>query len=389
MSRFALVACALLACAHAEQKKLTRDPLEAACAFAGGQACRELGWKALHGSPSGSADRAAARFFMEGCETKDAQSCVDLGALYAVGRGVRKDDARACALGLADACGRAGLPVEGEPRQPTEPIAPRAGAADRAPPSAQESAAAIEHAEAYARYFIARDLHERLGVTRAALEAEPPAPEDDFRLVRRLAELRRWTVSDCLPVYVYPNQNAAPANAWVSFGIGADGRTRTVRVARTVSDAAAESHERCIAAAVARWEFPAPRVGGRIWLRIAGTGPRRELPVTESGPPAGSGASDAPAYAMAGYTKPAMADPGCVQKRIRVPRGTPPGNITAKFAVGANGDVSRFEVMGPADASIELARALDEAIASCRFIPGKDPEGSPVPIWVILPVRFR
>ncbi len=382
----ALVPFALLACAHAGKvPPPARDPLEAACESSGGRYCRELGWKALRGPASAAADRTAARLFMEGCETKDAQSCADLGALYAVGRGVRRDDARACALGLADACARAGLPVEGEARQPTERIASSVAApTDRAPPSARETAAAVEHAADYARYFIARDLHERLGATRTALEAEPPAPEDDFRLVRRLAALRRWTVSDCLPVDVYPNRNAVPANAWVSFGVGADGRTGSIRVARLSKDAASDAQERCIADAVGRWEFPAPRVGGRIWLRIAGTGPRREVPVEP-------GAEDAPAFATAGYTKPAMAEPGCVQQRVarlfRPPSLPPP--ITVKFAVGSEGTAYRFEVMGPAEAPLELAKALEEAVRSCRWIPGKDPEGRAVPVWVILPVRFR
>ncbi|ABS27915.1 hypothetical protein [Anaeromyxobacter sp. Fw109-5] len=384
----AVISCAFLACAHAD-RKAAPDPLEVACAAAGGRACRDLGWKTLRGPASASADRAAARLFMEGCETKDAQSCADLGAMYAVGRGVRQDDGRACALGIADACARAGLQVPADARAPTETVAPSGAAFGHARPrDAKETAAAVEHAAEYARYFIARDLHESLGATRAALEADPPAPEDDFQLIRRVASLRRWKVSDCLPVYVFPNQDASPENAWVSFGIGSDGRTRSVRVARTSKYASAEAPERCIADEVATWEFPAPRVGGRIWLLVSGTGPRREVD------PVASTTGDGPVYGMEGYTKPAMAKAGCVKRGIAVPpslaaqRSTFPRQMLVKFAIGSGGDASRFQVMSPTDAPVKLARVIEEAVQSCRWIPGRDPEGRPVEIWVVLPLRF-
>lgn len=382
-----VVAWALLACAQPQKKPTPTSsarPLVLACEGRGGQACRELGWMALRGPPSAGADRSAARRFMEGCETKDAQSCADLGALYEVGRGVRKDDARACALGLADACARAGLPAPSTPRTPTAPVEPSASAPEGvAHVDAKEAAAAIDRAVFFARYFIDPALHDRLGATRAAFEAEPPLPEDDLQLVQRISALRRWSVSDCLPVEVYPNQDAVPANAWVSFGIGADGRTRSIRVARVSMDASADAQERCILDAVARWEYPAPRVGGRVWMNVAGTGPRREFV------PAASGTHDGPAYATAGYTGPAMREPGCVQKRIRVPPSSVPQKVIVKFVVGPEGDTGRFHVVGPTDTRLELVRAVEEAVQSCRWIPGTDPEGRPVPIWVILPIRFR
>jgi hypothetical protein len=381
----AVIPWTLLACAHAQKSApVPAQPLVSACEARGGQACRELGWIALRGPPGAGADRAAARRFMEGCETKDVQSCADLGALYAVGRGVRKDEARACALGLADACARAGLPDPSTPRTPTAPVEPSAIAPEGvAHVDAKEAEAAIDRAEKYARYFIDRELHDRLGATRAAFEAEPPLPENELQLVQRISALRRWTVSDCLPVDVYPNQDGVPANAWVSFGIGTDGRTRSIRVARVSKDASAEAQERCIADAVARWEYPAPRVGGRVFMRVAGTGPRREVP------PADHWTDDHPAFATAGYTRPAMGEPGCVQKHIRVPRTTVPKLVSFKFAIGPRGDTDRFQVVEPTDTPLELARAVEDAVKSCRWIPGTGPEGRPVPIWVILPVRFR
>ena len=208
-------------------------------------------------------------------------------------------------------------------------------------------------------------------------------PEDELPLVNRLATLRRWTVSDCLPVDIYPNQHAVAANAWLTFGVGADGRTRSVRAVRVSRDASADAQERCIVDAVARWEFPALRVGGRVFMRVAGTGPRREVP------PAEHRTDDHPAYATAGYTSPAMGEPGCVQKHIRLPRTTVPKIVAFKFVVGPRGDTDRFQVVEPTDTPLELARAVEDAVQSCRWIPGADLEGRPVPIWVILPIRFR
>ena len=47
---------------------------------------------------------------------------------------------------------------------------------------------------------------------------------------------------------------------------------------------------------------------------------------------------DAPAYATAGYRKPQMAEPGCVQRSVRMPHqlaGYISGPITVKFAIAA------------------------------------------------------
>ena len=387
----AAILFALLACAHIEETPPLMRALEPRCASRGGDACRELGWMTLRRSANAAGDREAARLFMEGCETKDAQSCADLGALYAAGRGVRQDDARACALGLPDACSRAGLRGLDAPRKPTAAVTPTTAAADGlTEEDVRRDADALENAEAYARYFVDVDLHERLGATHAGLVAEPPAPEDDVQLIRRLVSRRRWAVSHCLPVYVYPDRHAASARAWVSFVVGGDGRTSAVRVAAWSSrDPEAEEHERCIADAVARWEFPAPRVGGRLWVRFDGTGPRRDAPAVTS-------PSEAPFVAANGYTRPAM-ERSCVEKRVHLPssltalvrRSMLTRQMTVRFAVGANGDVSRFLVVGPPEAPVALARMVEQAVVSCPWMPGTDGEGRPASSWVVLPIRFR
>jgi protein TonB len=99
---------------------------------------------------------------------------------------------------------------------------------------------------------------------------------------------------------------------------------------------------------------------------------------------------DAPAYATAGYRKPTMVEPGCVQRSVRIPpqlAGYISGPITAKFAIRPDGVPTRFEVMGGVPDQ-RIADAMWRAVQGCRWVPGADAQGRPVSIWVILPFRF-
>jgi protein TonB len=99
---------------------------------------------------------------------------------------------------------------------------------------------------------------------------------------------------------------------------------------------------------------------------------------------------DAPKFATAGYRKPAMAEPGCVGRSVRIPRelaGFVSGPITVKFAVGGDGKPSRFEPM-TAVPDPRIANAIWQAIQSCRWVPGADPQGKPISIWIVLPVKL-
>ena len=75
----------------------------------------------------------------------------------------------------------------------------------------------------------------------------------------------------------------------------------------------------------------------------------------------GNEIEDAPAYATAGYRKPQMAEPGCVQRSVRMPQqlaGYISGPITVKFAIRPNGQPDRFEVMGSVPDSAHRERHL-------------------------------
>ena len=99
---------------------------------------------------------------------------------------------------------------------------------------------------------------------------------------------------------------------------------------------------------------------------------------------------DAPQFATAGYRKPEMAQRGCVQQSVRVPRelmGYISGPITVKFAIGRDGLPSRFQAMTDVP-DRRIADAIWGAVQTCKWVPGADAQGKPTAIWVILPIRF-
>ena len=105
----------------------------------------------------------------------------------------------------------------------------------------------------------------------------------------------------------------------------------------------------------------------------------------------GSGASieEGPVDPTAGYRKPQLAEPGCVQRHIHVPEEWMErlGVVTVKFAIGKDGSPSRFQSLSSGFA-VRVAPSIWRAVQACRWIPGTDAQGRPVAIWVVLPVRF-
>ena len=100
---------------------------------------------------------------------------------------------------------------------------------------------------------------------------------------------------------------------------------------------------------------------------------------------------DAPAYATAGFKKPLMAEPGCVQRSVRISSDLldyVTGPITVKFAINRDGNPSRFEVMS-AISDQRIANAIWQGVKACKWKPGSDAQGRPTNIWVIMPFRFK
>jgi periplasmic protein TonB len=107
-------------------------------------------------------------------------------------------------------------------------------------------------------------------------------------------------------------------------------------------------------------------------------------------PEATESIEDAPAYPTAGYRRPEMAVRNCVQDSLRIPRDLQTfvsGPITAKFAVGGDAEVSRFQLMTKGVPE-RLAQLVENAVTGCRWVPGADVQGRAIALWVILPLRF-
>ncbi len=108
------------------------------------------------------------------------------------------------------------------------------------------------------------------------------------------------------------------------------------------------------------------------------------------GQPQSSGIEEAPAYATAGFKKPAQAHPRCVENAVRIPKdlqGYVSGPITVKFAITKTGQPTYFQVMTQVPDK-RISDAIWNAIAGCQWIPGADAQGRPTAIWVILPIKF-
>ncbi|HYG67284.1 MAG TPA: hypothetical protein VD838_06480, partial [Anaeromyxobacteraceae bacterium] len=61
--------------------------------------------------------------------------------------------------------------------------------------------------------------------------------------------------------------------------------------------------------------------------------------------------------------------------------------ITAKFAVGGAGEITRFELMTK-NVPQQIGHAIEQAVRGCKWNPGADGQGRAIPLWVILPLRF-
>ena len=105
----------------------------------------------------------------------------------------------------------------------------------------------------------------------------------------------------------------------------------------------------------------------------------------------GGPAEDTPTYATPGYRKPELAVHGCLQNALNIPRELQrslSGPVTVKFAIRKDGTPASFQVM----TQLEDGRVADviwKAVTSCRWVPGADPKGQPVSIWIVVPFRFE
>lgn len=355
---------AVLGCVPAASHRSA--PAPAGCA---GVACRTDG----RGKLRGGDERGAAAQFMMGCDAGDGGSCADLAALYAAGRGVRRDDGRACELGLAQACRRVGRPEPSPARTESWPLPQREV---EAPPLPRAAPVPLEDALDWGRYHVEDAWLGPLGFTREALGEHPAAPLADQLMARAVVARRLWSVERCLPV-LRGEREARPARGFASLVLEPDGRVRAP--AATVEDhPGREATIACAVGVIRGWEFPLPLAGGRIWFELEGRGQEVRL-----GEPAPSPKPTGP------VVKPRILVPGCVASRLALPSGARasiPNPVTVRFSVERDGSVRRFQ-METRGVPLDAIRAIERAVQSCRFEPGTI-GGEPASIWVVLPLRF-
>ena len=99
---------------------------------------------------------------------------------------------------------------------------------------------------------------------------------------------------------------------------------------------------------------------------------------------------EAPKYMQAGFRKPTLSNPRCIQENMRVPaalQGFISGPITLKIGIRRDGSVQALQIM-TAVPDKRIEDAIRHAVGACPFIPGADAQGRPTPIWVIMPIRL-
>ena len=78
-------------------------------------------------------------------------------------------------------------------------------------------------------------------------------------------------------------------------------------------------------------------------------------------------------------------------RRLAIPSGVT-DRLVVRILVKSDGTVGRVDRLTELQAQQEFVKRFDEhveaVIRSCAFEPGRDEEGRPQDIWLILPIRF-
>lgn len=391
-----------------------------ACSNHGALVLAGVGRGGARADPRGEA-AAAVRAFRIACDAAVPEGCLNLATALEDGAAIPRDVAgavrgfrRACDAGLALACQRLALVLAEAPalapdlspgalsaRACAAAVEPACEAVNERPPPAgprtpgvrlvadrRASALAIPgaggfHPEELAPLAASRPrrtreearqptaavaarvpaaLHVRLGLDRPARADDGPDPA-----VEGLVALRRGQLGAC--------QEAARATAGevevhALFLVDADGRTADVRTAASPPEPEVEAclHERLL-----EWEFPVAAGGydGPYHLAL-------RLEPAPAGP--------APAVPGAGWARPALRTPGCVERALRLPAEyrRASGKITVRLAVDLAGAPARVHPLSPAPEPVVAAVAT--AVKACDWAPAVDARGRPAAAWTTLTV---
>jgi len=235
----------------------------------------------------------------------------------------------------------------------------------------------------------------------AAAPAAPPAPATIHLDRERSSGYQRPRPADedCLPAALAAQPAAAGLDARVAFTVERDGRLTGL----ALEPAAAPAVEAAVRAAFqsCRWvEARDPegqpvvvRVTQPVRVRTSGPagGPARTVDrAAEPGlppPPValGGGSLRLDGEGAAGFRRPEPDDPACLPAALQREPAAAGVENRIKFAVMRDGSVSHVTALQPLP--LEVERAVAAAFQACRWRPALDPEGEPLAVWVVQPIK--
>lgn len=99
----------------------------------------------------------------------------------------------------------------------------------------------------------------------------------------------------------------------------------------------------------------------------------------------GGGSLKLDAAEAAGFRRPALEDPDCLARSLQGRRAAAGLENTVKFAVMRDGSVTHFSFLAPVAPEVE--QAVVAAFEACSWRPALDPEGEPLAVWVVQPLK--
>jgi hypothetical protein len=98
-------------------------------------------------------------------------------------------------------------------------------------------------------------------------------------------------------------------------------------------------------------------------------------------------ADSAPIFGTVGFVRPVALDPGCILDGLHRTVGPPYDEVVrVKFAVMADGTMGGIEFYG--DVPTHVVNSVRRAAKACTFKPGTRADGTPVAMWMVLPVKY-
>jgi hypothetical protein len=203
----------------------------------------------------------------------------------------------------------------------------------------------------------------------------------------------------CLPAALSGQPAAAGLDARVAFTVERDGSLTDLRVdppaAPEVEAALRQAFQSC------RWVEGRDPDGRPVVVRVTQpvlvrgaaaaavrprTVDRAEAPGLPPPPVAlGGGSLRLDGEHAAGFRRPELDDPACLPAALQRQQAAAGVANKAKFAVMRDGTVSHFTLLEPVARQVE--RAVEAAFLSCTWRPALDPEGEPLAVWVVQPIK--